>query len=73
MARGSYDVFEPAWRVAFALADAMTPSGGTPGDALFAELERHWTPPQIVEITSVIALFNYFNRFAMALDVPVTR
>ena len=26
-----------------------------------------------VEITSVITLFNYFNRFAVALRIPVTR
>ena len=29
--------------------------------------------PQVVEITAVIGLFNYFNRFANALDIPPTR
>ena len=51
----------------------MTPTGGHVGDAPFAELSRHWTPAQIVEITAVVALFNYFNRFANALAIPVTR
>jgi alkylhydroperoxidase family enzyme len=40
---------------------------------VYEELARHWAPEQIVEITAVIALFNYFNRFAEALHVPVTR
>ncbi len=51
----------------------MTPTRGHVTDAHFAELAAHWTAAQIVEITAVIALFNYFNRFADALAIPVTR
>ena len=51
----------------------MTPTRGRVDDAAFAELASHWTAAQIVEITAVVALFNYFNRFAEALAVPVTR
>lgn len=51
----------------------MTPSRGRPGDATFARLAGYWSQAQIVEIASVIALFNYFNRFAEALDIPPTR
>ena len=54
-------------------AEAITPTGSTVGDVVYDELARHWAPDQIVEITAVIALFNYFNRFAEALHVPVTR
>lgn len=61
------------WRLALGYAESMTPTGGHVGDASFVELTRHWTPAQIVEITAVIALFNYFNRFADALAIPVTR
>ncbi len=64
---------EPAWRAALAYVAAMTPTRGEVPDALFGDLERHWNAAQIVEITSVAALFNYFNRFAEALDVPITR
>lgn len=70
---GRYDAFEPAWRAAFAFADAMTPTGGDVTDEIYAELARWWTAPQIIEITSVIGFFNYFNRFAEALRIPVTR
>lgn len=73
MARGDLSGFEPAWRAALAWAEAITPTRGEAGDALFDELARHWSEPQIVEITAVIALFNYFNRFALALRIPVTR
>ena len=51
----------------------MTPSRGRPSDTQWAALASHWTEPQVIEIVSVIALFNYFNRFAEALDIPPTR
>lgn len=73
VAAGDYGTFDPAWRAAFAYADEMTPTGGVVGDATFGALSSHWSAPQIVEITAVITLFNYFNRFAVALHVPVTR
>ena len=65
--------FEPAWDSALAYASAMTPVGTAMTEEILATLARHWTPAQIVEITAVIALFNYFNRFALALRIPVTR
>jgi alkylhydroperoxidase family enzyme len=34
---------------------------------------RHWNEGEIVEITMVIGLFAYFNRFNDALRVEVTR
>jgi alkylhydroperoxidase family enzyme len=54
-------------------AEMVTPTGSTADDVVYQGLARHWAPEQIVEITAVIALFNYFNRFAEALHVPVTR
>ena len=70
---GHYIGFEPPWRVALEYAAALTPTRGVVPDSLFAELARAWSVPQIVEITAVAALFNYFNRFAEALAIPVTR
>ena len=60
-------------RAALAFADAMTPTGSQVPDEVFNELAGHWDAAQVVEITAVVALFNYFNRFAEALHVPVTR
>lgn len=70
---GRYDVFEAGWSAALAYADAMTPTSGDVTDEIYAELARWWTAPQIIEITAVIGFFNYFNRFADALRIPITR
>ena len=70
---GRFDAFEPGWRAALAYADAMTPTSGDVTDEIYAELARWWTAPQIIEITAVIGFFNYFNRFADALRIPITR
>jgi len=40
---------------------------------VYADLASHWQPGEIVEITMVIGLFNYFNRFNDALRVEITR
>ena len=71
--QGDLTPFEPAWRAALRFAEQGTPTGAVVAPELFAELAGYWTEPQIVEITAVIALFNYFNRFALALEIPVTR
>ena len=73
LAAGDVSGFVPAWAAALAYAAHMTPTGGTVEGDAYAALAEHWRPDQIVEITAVAALFNYFNRFAIALDVPVTR
>ena len=73
MAHASYGVFDDAWHSAFTYADVMTPTPGKVSAEDYAALERHWSPAQIVEITSVICIFNFFNRFANALEIPVTK
>jgi alkylhydroperoxidase family enzyme len=65
--------FEPSWAAAFLYADAMTRSGHDVTDAVYEELARHWDGGQIVELTMVVGLFAYFNRFNDALRVEVTR
>jgi alkylhydroperoxidase family enzyme len=73
LARGDVSGFSPAWGAALAYAAHMTPTRATVSGDAYAALAAHWEPPQIVEITAVAGLFNYFNRFAIALEVPVTR
>lgn len=73
LARGEHGALAAGWSAALRFAEAITPGRGRAGDPLFDEMALHWTGPQIVEITAVIAAFNYFNRFAEALRVPVTR
>jgi alkylhydroperoxidase family enzyme len=71
--RGDLTELSDADASAVRYAEQITPTGSTVDDAGYELLARHWAPEQIVEITAVIALFNYFNRFAEALHVPVTR
>ena len=73
VARGTYDVFEPAWRAAMRYADEMTPTPGIVSDATFEALADFWNAAQVVEITAVICMFAFFNRFAHALAIPVTK
>ena len=73
LAQGSLSEFSAAWQVAFRVAEEMTTAGGRVAGATYEALKDHWSPAQIVEITCVIGLFNYFNRIANALDIPPTK
>lgn len=73
LARNDFTGFEEAWVAALRVAESMTQVGCRVPTSEFAALESHWSPGQIVEIVAVIGLFNYFNRFAIALDIPPTK
>lgn len=51
----------------------MTSSGDAVPDSRYDEHSANRSGPQIVEITAVIGLFDFFNRFADAPCIPVTR
>jgi alkylhydroperoxidase family enzyme len=71
--RGDLTSFDSAWAVALRVAETMTKDRGEiPADA-YAVLVSQWNPGQIIEIVAVIGLFNYFNRFAIGLDIPPTK
>ncbi len=57
------DLFNQAERAAlsFAQAAAQVPNATTEAD--FAELRKHFSEFQIVEIMSVVAMFGYLNRW----------
>jgi alkylhydroperoxidase family enzyme len=40
-------------------------------DELFARMKLHWTESQIVEITGVIALFGFLNRWNDTMATPL--
>src|ERR671931_1807154 len=64
-------LFSEAERVAldFAIAAASVPNGVT--DEMFAELRKHWTEIQIVEMVGVIALFGFLNRWNDTFATPL--
>ena len=51
----------------------MTRDANTVPESVFAELCAHFDEGEIVEIASVVGLFNYFNRFNNALDLEPTK
>ncbi|HEY7656567.1 MAG TPA: hypothetical protein VH881_06870 [Burkholderiales bacterium] len=53
----------------FAIAAASQPNAVT--DALFARMKQHWTENQIVEITAVVAMFGWLNRFNDTMATPL--
>jgi uncharacterized peroxidase-related enzyme len=64
-------LFTEAERVAldFALAAASVPNDVT--DELFAEMRKHWSENQIVEIAAVVAYFGFLNRWNDTMGTPL--
>ena len=60
---------KPDEKIAVQYAEAVTTDAPKVPDELFAELKKQYNDEQIVEITAVIGLFNYINRFNDALRV----
>jgi alkylhydroperoxidase family enzyme len=54
---------------ALRFAEIMTTDARDVDEALWDELQAHFDDGEIVEIATVIGLFNFFNRFADALEI----
>ena len=65
-------IFEPAVQVALRYAELMTRDAHRVSDAFFAELKGHYNDSQILELTAVVALTNYWNRFTTALRIDLS-
>jgi alkylhydroperoxidase family enzyme len=64
-------LFSPAERAALEFAAAAAATPGAVDESIAAELRRHWDDGEIVEITGVVALFGFLNRWndAMATEI----
>src|SRR6266702_5165099 len=62
-------LFTPRELAALRYAEIVTTSAREVDEELWDELQAHFDDDEIVEITTVIALFNFFNRFADALQI----
>ena len=62
-------LFSPAERVALEYAEAITYTDRQVDDVLFAEVKKHFTEAQIVELTAVVALENFRSKFNPTLGV----
>lgn len=61
--------FDDREKTALAYADAITLSDRDVDDALFARLEAHFGPDEIVELTAAIAWENASSKFNRALRI----
>ena len=59
----------PAEEAALSYAKTVTKEAYKVPDNTFNTLEQHFSQEQILEITTVVSLFNYINRFNDALRV----
>ncbi len=64
---------EAAWRAALEYADVVHGSGHDVTDELYGRLRGFWDEGQVVEITLVIGMTEYFNRFNNSLRVEPTK
>ena len=62
-------LFSPAERAALEYAERITYTDRQVDDALFAELKKHFTEAQLVELTAAIAMENFRSKFNPPLGV----
>lgn len=67
---GHFDAKEKA---ALRFGLQMTRDANRVSDEVFEDLRRHFSEGEIVEITCVVGLFAYFNRFNEALRISPTQ
>jgi alkylhydroperoxidase family enzyme len=63
------DLFSPRERAALEFADLMATKHLEVDDAVFAELQRHFSEAEIVELGVSTALFVGFGRFNAILGI----
>jgi alkylhydroperoxidase family enzyme len=62
-------LFSERQLIAIRYAEIMTTSARDIDEDVWDELQAHFDDGEIVELTSVIGLFNFFNRYADALKL----
>ncbi len=72
LTNGGDATFPDAEGAAIAYAEELTRNPEAVSDSTYENLRAHWNERQIVEITAVAGLFNYFNRFNNALQMEPT-
>jgi alkylhydroperoxidase family enzyme len=63
------DMFTEREQVALHFAEIMTTSARDVNEELWDALQYHFDDGEIVELSTVIGLFNFLNRFADALQI----
>ena len=66
---GKIEGFAPAEAALVRVADAMADTPANISDELYAELRRHFSEEQLMELAANAALENYRARFNRVFDV----
>ena len=64
-------LFDDRQKAAIRWADAVTNMTARDDDAAFAEMKRHFSEKQIVELTVFCGMWNYSNRLCEALHIDL--
>jgi alkylhydroperoxidase family enzyme len=65
--------FDEREKAALAYAQQLTIDANRVDDVLFARLRQHYDEGEVVEISAMAGLFNYFNRVNDALQMEPTK
>ncbi len=66
---GKFEVFNPAEAALLRMADAMADTPSNISDELFAELRRHFSEDQLIELAASAAQENYRARYNRVFNV----
>jgi alkylhydroperoxidase family enzyme len=64
-------LFSHAERSALDLAVAASSIPNAVTDEMFAELRRHWSEEQIIEIVATVAALGFLNRWNTTMATPI--
>ena len=67
-----WDLFDPAMKAALVYAERMNRDAHRVTGQVFAEMKKHYSDLEIFEITCVVGLANYWNRFTTALRIDLS-
>ena len=67
---GDFAGFAPPEAALLRMADAMANTPSNVSDELYAELRRHFSDEQLIELSATAALENYRARYNRVFDVP---
>ncbi len=66
---GRFEAFGPAEAALLRMADAVADTPANVTDELYAELRRHFTEEQLIELAAAAAQENYRARYNRVFDV----
>lgn len=67
-----WDLFDPPMKAALVYAERMGRDAHRVTEKVFDEMRKHYSDPEILEITCVVGLASYWNRFTTALRIDLS-